>query len=118
MPPPEREIVAKPAAGQVLFRLVRDPGGRVEDFRSPRDRSPRRPVPSGTPWLLLVGVSMFDSLAGALAVARRRPAWIAELRLPGGLGIHLARRGPPGHHTVWGEPRVLAGCIDNWRQAP
>ena len=116
--PPEREIVAKPAAGHVLYRLVRDASGRVEDFRSHRDRTPRRPVPAGTPWLLLVGVSMFDSPAGALAVARRRPAWIAEVRLRAGLGIHVASTGPPGHHTVWADPRALASCIDSWREAP
>jgi hypothetical protein len=114
----EVQIVARPAGGDRLYRLVRDPDVRVDHFRSHRERSPRRPVPPGTPWLFIVGLSMFDTLDGALAVARRRPAWVAEVVLESGQGIHLARTLSKGHHTVWGEARTLVACITDVLEAP
>jgi hypothetical protein len=70
------------------------------------------------PWLLLVGVSLFDTREGALQIARRRPAWVAELRLVAGRGIHMAITGSYGHRTVWGDPDVLAACVETCHVAP
>jgi len=114
----DAQIVAKPAQREVLYRVVRADRPRAEDFRSHREQPRRRPVAAGTPWLLLVGVSMFDTREGALQIARRRPAWVAELRLVAGRGIHMAVTGSCGHRTVWGDPDVLAACVETCHVAP
>jgi len=114
----DAQIVAQPARDEMLYRVVHAEQPRVEDFRSHRERPRRRPVAAGTPWLLLVGVSMFDTREGALQIARRRPAWVAELRLATGRGIHVAATGSHGHRTVWGDPDVLAACVETCHVAP
>jgi hypothetical protein len=68
--------------------------------------------------LLLVGVSMFDTLEWALQIDRRRPTWVAELRLVAGHGVHMAVTGSQGHRTVWGAPDDLAACVRAFRVAP
>jgi hypothetical protein len=105
------EIVAKPAQEETLYRVVRTSQPRVEDFRCHREQPRRRPLPAFSPWLLVVGVSMFETREGALQIARRRPAWIAEVRLPAGQGIHVAATGSLGHRTVWAESDALAACV-------
>jgi hypothetical protein len=105
------QIVAQPAQGEALYRVVRTDQSRAEDFRCHREQPRRRPVPVGTPWLLVVGVSMFDTREGALQIARRRPTWIAELHIPAGQGVHVAATGSRGHRTVWGDPETLAACV-------
>lgn len=112
------QIVAQPARGELLYRVVRAERPRVDDVRSHRERPHKRPVPEDTPWPLVVGVSMFDTREGALQIARRRPAWVAELRLAAHRGIHVAATGAYGHRTVWGDPQVLAACVERCHVAP
>lgn len=102
----------------MLYRLVRAEQPRIEDFWSYRERPQRRPVEAGTPWLLLVGVSMFHTREGALRIARRRPAWVAKLHLEAGHGIHVGITGSPGHRTVWGDPDALVACVQACDVAP
>lgn len=101
------QIAARPAQGDILYRVVRIDQPSSEDFRSHREQAHRRPAPEGTPWLLVVGVSMFDTRDGALQIARRRPAWIAELRLAASRGIHVA--GIAGSPHGVGRPRRACG---------
>ena len=55
-------IVASPATGaEVLYRVVSVAGATIDDFRGRRDLPRNRPLPPDTPWLLLAGVSMFDT---------------------------------------------------------
>lgn len=112
------QIAARPAQGDILYRVVRTDQPSSEDFRSHREQARKRPAPEGTPWLLVVGVSMFDTRDGALQIALRRPAWIAELRLAASRGIHVATTGSRGHRTVWGDPGVLAACVHTCDVAP
>jgi hypothetical protein len=114
----DAQIVAQPAQNEVLYRVVRAERPRVGEFCSHREQPRRRPAPASTPWLLLVGVSMFETREGALQIARRRPAWVAELRLVAGRGIHVAVTGSYGHRTVWGDPDVLAACVERCHVAP
>jgi hypothetical protein len=114
-----RRIVAEPAAGdEVLYRIVRAQEPAMDDFRGRRELPRRRPVSADTPWLLLAGVSMFETPTGALRIARRRPAWLAQIRLRAGAGIHFARGGTRGHVTVWGAPSILASCVERVDEAP
>jgi hypothetical protein len=106
-------IVADAATGgEVLYRLLRATAPVVDDFRGRRDLPRGRPVPADTPWLLLAGVSMFDTQVGALRVARQRPATLARVRLAPRRGVHLAATGARGHRTVWGAPSILLECVE------
>jgi len=60
---------------------------------------------------------MFDTQQGALRIARRRPAGVAQVRLEPNLGIYFTRTGRPGHYTVWGAPSVLMDCVERFDQA-
>jgi hypothetical protein len=112
-----QQIVAAPATGaELLYRVVSADGPQADDFRGRRDL-PHRALPADTPWLMLAGISMFDTPEGALEIARRRPAGLAHLRLSVGRGIHLAATGRPGHWTVWGAPSVLADCVERFDRA-
>ncbi len=105
-------IVASPATGaEVLYRVVSVAGATIDDFRGRRDLPRNRPLPPDTPWLLLAGVSMFDTPVAALRIAQRRPAGLAHVRLKVDVGIHFARTGRPGHYTVWGAPSMLVACV-------
>lgn len=111
-------IVAQAAQGdEVLYRLARGESAAVDDFRGRRDLPRGRRFPARTPWLLLAGVSMFETQQGALTVARRRPATVARVRLKAEAGVHLARSGGRGHYTVWGAPTVLFDCVESINQA-
>jgi hypothetical protein len=113
-----QRIVAAPATGaELLYRVVSADGPSPDDFRGRRDFPRRRPLPTDTPWLLLVGISMFDTPEGALRIARRRPAGLAQVRLKPDLGIHFAMTGRPGHYSVWGAPSVLIDCVEEFDRA-
>ncbi len=75
-------------------------------------------MPADTPWLLLAGLSMFDTEAGVLRVARQRPVSLARVRLTPRRGIHLAATGARGHRTVWGAPTVLLECVEQVADHP
>ncbi len=113
------EIILAPATGaEVLYRIVSVDQPTAEDFRGHRDPPRRRPVTPDTPWVLLAGVSMFDTPAQALRIARRRPAGLARVRLRPEVGIHFVRTGRQGHHAVWGAPAVLLDCVEMTERAP
>ncbi len=113
-----QQIVAAPATGaELLYRVVSIDGPQLDDFRGRRELPRRRPVPPDTPWLLLAGVSMFDTPQAALQIARRRPAALARVRLKPDLGIHFAPTGRRGHYTVWGAPSVLNDCVEQLDRA-
>jgi hypothetical protein len=111
-------IVAAPATdAELLYRVISRDGPQLDDFRGRRELPRRRPVSPDTPWLLLTGVSMFDTPQSALHIARRRPAGLAHVRLKSDLGIHFAPTGRPGHYTVWGAPSVLVDCVEQFDRA-
>lgn len=99
---PSDYLVAAPADGQVLHRIVRDPpeardfGPRV--FRVPRYRGPA---------IYELGVSMFATEDQARS-RMGRPGAIARVVLPPNAGVHVAKTLGTGHYTVWGDPDVLA----------
>jgi len=97
--------------GETFHRLLRGRQLELRDFYSARELGRR--VPSRTPWVVFVGVSMFDSRKGALTVARRRPAIVAQLALPAGRGINYAKTASEGHYTIWAAAEdLLAAVVD------
>jgi hypothetical protein len=104
---PDDVVVAVPAAGQRLYRLVnRDPPS-VRDLTSRRDRD--RPRFEDEPEVFYMGLSMFESIDKALDSARRYPKLVAEVTLPANRGFSIARtiRRRAGHYTVWGDASAL-----------
>ncbi len=61
------------------------------------------------------GLSVFDTLAHARALAqryRRQGDYIAEVTIEPGAGILMERWGRnPGHHTLWGDPDALLARV-------
>jgi hypothetical protein len=61
-----------------------------------------------------MAISMFDRADVAAALAERVPklgGHIATMDLQPGLGICLAKTGPPAHWSVWGRPPQLVSCV-------
>ncbi|MHB1567824.1 MAG: hypothetical protein ACYC0H_01350 [Solirubrobacteraceae bacterium] len=97
--------------GETFYRLLRSEQAQLHDFNSARELGRR--VPRRTAWVIAVGVSMFDSVEGALDVARRRPAFVARVVLPAGRGVTYAKTAGPGHHTIWAAPEdLLAATVE------
>jgi hypothetical protein len=98
--PPRRRHAAigveHASGGETFYRLVRSDPPPLDGFRSQRELAGRRPPRPDALYLLTVGVSMFDTLDGVLKVARRRPAFVAEVALKPGRGISFAQTGQPG----------------------
>ena len=109
---PSSSIEVIPAqGGEAFYRLLRSEQPQVRDFYSARELGRR--MPRRTPWLIAVGVSMFDSAERALAVARRRPAIVAQVVLPASRGISFAKTAGAGHYTIWAAPEdLLAAVVD------
>lgn len=101
---PKGSVVALPAMGQVLLRVVEEPI-EAASFVS-RQILGRRPFTDEAP-ILFAGVSMFADLAQVLTRFRRSPV-VAEVTLEEGCGFHLAKTLGKGHFTVWGDPDRLA----------
>lgn len=95
--------------GEAFYRLLRRQRPELRDFYSARELG--RPVPSRTRWVVFVGVSMFASPAGALTVARRHPAVIAQVVLPASRGVDYAKTAGEGHYTIWASPEELVAAV-------
>jgi hypothetical protein len=104
--------------GESFYRLVRSDPPMLDSFRSQRELGGRRQPRPNALFLLAVGVSMFDTLDGALRVALRRPVLVAEVMLKADRGISFAQTGQPGHHTIWGTPETLRDCVVRVIRAP
>jgi hypothetical protein len=102
--------------GESFYRLVRSDPPALDSFRSQRELGGRRQPRPNALFLLAVGVSMFDTLDGALRVALRRPALVAEVK--GRPRVSFAQTGQPGHHTIWGTPEALGDCVVRVFRAP
>lgn len=94
---PAGALIAVPADGLVVFRLVRSDPPTDDDFR-PR---PHRRAHHSWPEILQLGVSHFLSEDGAEGVRRHWGSSVAKVTLRPNRGIHLARTGRADHVTVW-----------------
>ena len=104
---PREAVVAVPADGLTLYRLVRSDPPTLRDFLPP---SPELAAQRRWPELLRTGLSHFLRPEQAERVRRQRVSRIARVDLEGGRGIYVARTGrTPGHVTVWAQAAVLLG---------
>jgi hypothetical protein len=100
-------LLAIPASGQVVFRLLGRSTPRAFDFQSARDRD--RPIRPGQEFIDHLGLSVFGSEDAAIAIAQRFPKLVARVYLPAGEGFTLARtlEEIDAHYTLWGDPETL-----------
>src|SRR4051794_12127218 len=101
-------VLARPADGQVVYRVLAGAQPDPWDFKSRAERGDDR-IP-GEPAILWVALSVFDRADRAWKlVDRGLGRGVAAVELHGEDGVHLARtRRRPGHHSVWGEADRLA----------
>ena len=102
---PSEAVIAVPAEGLTVYRLVRSDPPTLRDFQL---ASLELAVLRGWPELLRVGFSHFLQPEQAERVRRQRMSRIARIDLRPGRGIYVARTGrTPGHVTVWSQPTRL-----------
>lgn len=93
---------------RTFFRIVRRSMATVDDFRSAAAMGLPR---SGQ---LEDGISVFATEAQARAKARQYRLLgdhIAQLEVPTYVIVERTLPRSRGHHTMWGPPEVLLGCV-------
>jgi hypothetical protein len=91
---------------------------QLESFRShyERQRPPRGPEIRAA--VIHMAVSMFEAAQPCWALIDRTGGRIgdrvAEVRLPPGRGVCVAKTGGPLHWSVWGDPRVLQAAMSGF----
>jgi hypothetical protein len=105
---PREAVIALPAGGLTVYRLVRSDPPTLGDFEPPsRDLAERR----GWPELHRAGLSHFLRPEQTERIRRSPVSRVAAVRLAPGSGIYIARTGrTPGHVTVWARPQTLLGA--------
>jgi hypothetical protein len=106
---PDGAHVPLAGAGQIVYRRLAGASPGPQDFRSDRDRG--RPHPDDEPWIEHAGPSVFDSARFAVDLVVRFPVFVAEFAVPPGSQCSIAKTGPRGHYTVWGDPDVPADAV-------
>lgn len=101
-------------AYRVLHRTVKTDPPAAIDFMSnkalgkpPRNAELREPV-------LHDGLSVWDSLESAIAMARQFPqhgAFIAELTIAPDSMITIRKTRGPGHFTIFGHAEAIRACV-------
>ena len=102
-------------AVRTFYRVVKTDPPALADFTSNAARGRPLPDPSPETRRLWAGLSVNATEAQARRRARQYPtlgAHIARLELPADAPVRVERTTRiPGHHTLWGEPAVLLGCV-------
>ena len=117
--PPDLRVTPVGIEGQVAFRVLPTADRRASDFldafRSSLERGipPRPQSPEERFQIIRAGISCFSTSRQAENKAKRLGLgdYVAELHLPPGQGVCLARWGGRGHMTVWGEAVKLASAV-------
>lgn len=97
---PVGSAIAIPAAGFVVFRLVKHDPPTADDFRAMTHARAER---TSTPELFRVGLSHYMTAEQAANVRTNPESMIARVVLTPDRRIHVARTEPdlPGHLEVW-----------------
>jgi hypothetical protein len=101
---------------RTFFRIVRSNPPTILDFTS--NAAQGRRIRAGLPRMyhrLWDGLSAYDRADAAHAKAMVSPMlgrYVAELRVPPGSPIRIEQTtGEASHHTLWGDPSDLLGCV-------
>jgi hypothetical protein len=97
-----------------LYRIVRSNPPSREDFLSNAARGRRLESPTTERLRLWAGLSSWATFAQAVRSARRHSGsggYVATLIILDDAAIQVERTLGPGHHTIWGDPDELLGCI-------
>jgi hypothetical protein len=101
----EEAVIAVPADGLTVYRLVRSDPPTIRDFEPP---PPELAEQLGWPELLRAGLSHFLRPDQTERVRRNPVSRVAAVELSGRADIYHARTGrTPGHVTVWARPEAL-----------
>lgn len=107
---PREAVVAVPANGLDVYRLVRSATPKPADFAPV---PPARAATRGAPELLRLGISFYLEPWQAEAVRLRPSSRVVRVTLRAGRRIHVARTGArPGHVTVWAPLEELLDSAD------
>jgi hypothetical protein len=102
---PTDAVIAVPADGLVVYRLVRSDPPTARDFEPP---TPALADRRGWPELHRAGLSHFLRPEQAERIRRNPVSRVAAVPLAAESGIYVARTGrTPGHVTVWARPKAL-----------
>ena len=101
---------------RTFYHLVKNNPPTPDDFLSYVEQGITLKIDTPEARRLAEGVSACATLRQARNRARlpslRDHAYIAELHIPDGAPITVERTGRiPGHHTLWGSPAGLLGCV-------
>lgn len=106
---PPGSVVAVPAGGLALYRLIRGPVPGLADFLP---MSPTRAARRNAPKLLRLALSCFPEPAQAEAMMTHEGSRVARLELRPGRA-HVARTGrTPGHVSVWAPVEELPSAVE------
>jgi hypothetical protein len=110
------EILDSP---RVRYRICRNRPAEHSDFRSNHDiRKPPRLAETRAA-VLHMAVSMFETPGICSALIDRTGGRIgmavAEVLLPVGHGVCVAKTGGPGHWSVWADAAVLLGGVHGYK---
>lgn len=98
-----------------LYRVVRSTPATPEDFTSNADRGRELTSPTPERRRLWRGLSCYDSEERARKKALQVPLlgnFIATLEIPAGTAVQSERTtNSAGHHTIWGDPDLIASCV-------
>jgi hypothetical protein len=103
---PADSVIAIPARGWAVFRLVKHNPPNADDFRAmTRSRAER----TNTGEIYRLGLSHYMRAENAYAVRTNPDSMVAKVMLRPNRRIHVARTEPelPGHLDVWGPVEVL-----------
>lgn len=98
----------------VFYRIALTNPPSVDDFLSDKARG-EPPPPDPNHYHLWDGISVFNTETQARNKGRDYPflgSFIAQLDIPDNAPVRWARTlRTPGHHSVWGDPTYLLGCV-------
>ena len=98
-----------------FYRIVQTNPPTVVDFLSGFDRGEQPPRRDPEAVRLWDGISVYATAPQARRTARkfsRLGSCLAQLDIPDDAPLRIERtRHHRGHHTIWGDPAYLLGCV-------
>jgi len=98
-----------------LYRISKSEPAKLDDFRSHYELALRPRGAEDRATVVHMAVSMFGTADSGWELIERTDGRIgdrvAEVALPAGRGVCVAKTGGPSHWSVWGRPAELQSAI-------